>query len=163
MMVNNATVCVESAEEALVAKKSWTAYVGITFLGLFLLLVVVRAIWSFSTIAGLVSFVAATSYIAYRVLTLRSVRLYCDEEGVWIYSGVLPWEKGFNGVKWRDLDDAVYFTGMFSWLFKSYTVRLGHRFTKSSEIILSHIENGNQITAEINSRHQNRVRNQPLS
>ena len=161
-MVDNATVRGESAEEDLVAKKSWTAYIGITFLGLFLLLVVVPIIWSFSTIVGLVSFVAATSYIVYRVLTVRSVRLYCDEEGVWIYSGVLPLEKGLSGVKWRDLDEAVFFTGMFSWLFKSYTVRVGHRFTKSSEIILSHIENGNQIATEINGRLQDRVRNQPL-
>lgn len=44
-------------------------------------------------------------------LDLRAVHLYCGDVGVWVYSGVLPWNKGVAGVKWRNLDEAVYFQG----------------------------------------------------
>ena len=59
-----------------------------------------------------------------------------------------------NGVKWRDLEDAVFFQNFFSWLFKSYTVRVGHRFTKTSEIVLPHIANGNRVVEHINDLHR---------
>ncbi|MCV5179743.1 hypothetical protein OFC21_30430, partial [Escherichia coli] len=63
----------------------------------------------------------------YRILFLKSVRLYTDDIGVWIFRGILPWSKGVRGVKWRDIEDAMYYTGFFSWMFRSYTVRIGHR------------------------------------
>lgn len=53
---------------------------------------------------------------------------------IWVYSGVLPWSKGVAGIKWRDLDEAVYFQGPVSGALRSYCLRIGHRFTKSSEI-----------------------------
>ena len=155
-------VAVEEMELTL-ARKSWTAYVGIVLLGVFLLLIVARPIWGVSKLAGLISFVIFSAFVVYRFLSIKSVRLYSDEHGIWVYSGVLPWEKGVHGVKWRDLDDAVYFKSMFSWLFKSYTMRLGHRFTKSSEIILTHIERGDQVVTEINSRHERLVRSESLA
>lgn len=161
-MVSQTSVAVEEKELTL-ARKSWTAYVGIVLLGVFLLLIVARAIWGVSMLAGLISFIIFGAFVVYRFLSIKSVRLYSDEHGIWVYSGVLPWEKGVNGVKWRDLDDAVYFQSMFGWLFKSYTMRLGHRFTKSSEIILTHIERGDQVVTEINSRHQTLVRSESLA
>jgi hypothetical protein len=74
---------------------------------------------------------------------LRSIQLYTDLDGVWVYRGIFPWDKGFSGVKWRDLEDAVFYPNFLSWALKSYTVRVGHRFTKSSEIVLRNIANGN--------------------
>ena len=58
---------------------------------------------------------------------------------VWAYSGVLPWKKGVAGVKWRDMDEATFEQGFWSWITGSYTVRIGHRFTKASEIVLTDI------------------------
>jgi hypothetical protein len=80
--------------------------------------------------------------------------LYTDAHGVWVYSGILPWSKGVTGVKWRDLEDAVYMTNFSSWALRSYKVRVGHRFTKTSEIVLTHIARGNIAVEQINAQHQ---------
>lgn len=90
-------------------------------------------------------------YGVYKIIHNRSYRLYIDDIGVWVFKGVLPWKKGVNGVKWRDLDEAVYHTGFFSWFTRSYRLRISHRFTKDSEIILKHMAKGNKAVTSINS------------
>ena len=59
-----------------------------------------------------------------------------------------------SDVKWRDLEDAVYFTGFLSWALRSYTIRIGHRFTKTSEIVLPNIARGNLAVEHINQLHR---------
>ena len=142
--------------------KSWTAYVGVGLVGLILLYVVMFA-WAASWIAGIIALIVSLLFITYKALVLRSVHLYYDDIGIWVYSGFLPWNKGLGGVKWRDLDEAVYFQTIWSWLFKSYSIRIGHRFTKSSEIFLTHITRGHEAVIEINSQHQNLVRSNALN
>lgn len=71
-----------------------------------------------------------------------------------VYQGLFPWSRGVIGVNWRDVEDASYSPSFFSWLFNSYTVRVGHRFIKSSEIQLSHIANGSRAVVEINDSHR---------
>ena len=143
--------------------KAWTAYVRVVLVGLALFLIVTPIAWSISHIAGIVVLLASLALVIYQVLVLKSFHLYFDDVGVWVYSGVLPWNKGVAGVKWRDLDEAVYFQSMGSWLFKSYSIRIGHRFTKSSEIFLSHWARGNEAVMEINGQHQALVRAGALS
>lgn len=138
--------------------KSWTAYIAIGVFALLLLLIVVPLARHASTTVGVVSLLIAGFFITYRVLVIHSFTLYYDDAGVWVYSGVFPWNRGVGGVKWRDLDEAVYFQTFWSWLFKSYSVRIGHRFTKSNEIFLTHMAQGNQSVKVINSRHQDLVR-----
>ena len=58
---------------------------------------------------------------------------------MWTYSGILPWKKGVSGVKWRDMDEATFVPGFWSWITGSYTVCIGHRFTKANEIVLTNI------------------------
>ena len=94
----------------------------------------------------------------YRIALLRSVLLYVDDAGVWVHAGVLPWKKGVTGVKWRDVDEATYAQGFWSWLTRSYLVRIGHRFTKSNEIVLTNIGGGKHAVGLINARHQAIVR-----
>lgn len=162
--MDQANVATQGGRELMLAKKSWTAYVGLGFLGLVLLFIVVPVIWGSSSIwIGAPALIVTAAFVIYKFLVIKSVLLYCDEDGIWLYSGILPWNKGVRGVKWRDLDEAVYFQGMGSWLFKSYTMRIGHRFTKSSEIILSHMRHGHEAVAEINTRHQDLVRNNLLT
>lgn len=145
-----------------IGNKSWTAFIGITLAALLLFPILVIIAWSASGIAGLVVLVLSVLYVTYKVLVIRSYKLYQDDVGVWVYSGVLPWKKGVAGVKWRDLDEAVYFQTLWSWLFKSYSMRIGHRFTKSSEIFLSHMARGHNSVVEINSRHQELIRSGAL-
>lgn len=81
-----------------------------------------------------------------------------DDLGVWVFWGILPWNKGTEGVKWRDIDEAVYFPDLWSWLGKSYTVRVGHRFTKEREIFLSNMANGKEAVQTINAKHAELIR-----
>jgi hypothetical protein len=98
--------------------------------------------------------VPSLSVCIYKILFLRSMRVYTDDVGVWLYRGILPWSKGVRGVKWRDIEDAMYYTGFLSWMFRSYTVRIGHRFTKTSEIYVYHLARGQNAVEHINQLHQ---------
>jgi hypothetical protein len=139
------------------ARKSWTAYIKVTLISLFALLLV-PSIWHASWKWGL-SFLAVVLLIAgYRFALTRSYHLYCDSDGVWIYSGVLPWARGIQGVKWRDMDEALMIQTLWSWLFKSYTVRIGHRFTKANEIVLTHMARGDQAVGNLNDMHRQLIR-----
>ena len=93
--------------------------------------------------------------LVYKVLLLRSVHIYTDEDGVWIRRGILPWNRFSNGVKWQDVDGAGCYPGFVSWACKSYAVRVGHRFTKSSEIVQPHVKDGDKVVQHINELHRN--------
>lgn len=140
-------------------RHSWVAYVRPVFT-LLILLGIATAIalflreQPFSLWLALGIGSLALIVFVFNVLMIRSVLLYTDEHGVWVYSGILPWSKGVGGVKWRDLEDAVYFTGFSSWALRSYKIRVGHRFTKTSEIVLNHIARGNVAVEQINAQHR---------
>jgi len=157
---NSATI---SAEATRLRGKSWTAYLGVGFFSVVLLLLATPAAWATSWMLGLPVLVLSVMVLGYKIALLRSYKLYYDDVGVWLYSGILPWKKGVSGVKWRDLDEAVYFQTLWSWLFKSYSMRIGHRFTKSSEILLTHMARGNEPAMAINAQHQELIRSKRLS
>lgn len=136
---------------------SWTGHVGPT-VGTLIFLAIGAAICFFSVTAGAVWIVILLALYAYGFLDRLSLKLFADEDGVWVFQGILPWSKGTSGVKWRDLDEAVFFPSFSGWLFKSYRLRIGHRFTKSSEISLPHIRHGHSAVQEINQLHIRMVR-----
>jgi hypothetical protein len=74
-----------------------------------------------------------------------------------LFRGILPWNKGVAGVKWRDVEDAVFYTGFLSWAFNSHSLRVGHRFTKASEIFLGNVRHGRQAVEHINELHRERL------
>ena len=92
--------------------------------------------------------------ILYKFFYYNSIELYYNHDGVWVYKGVFPWQKGVSGVKWRDLDEAVFFTGFTSWLLRTYKIRIGHRYTKSSEILLTDMYKGHIAAVKINDMHK---------
>lgn len=138
--------------------KSWIAYAGLALLAalLFFGLLPLAFVWNQAAAAAVL--VASALLVGYRFLLVRSVQLYYDDVGVWLYSGVLPWKKGVSGVKWRDMDEATFVNGFWSWATRSYTVRIGHRFTKDSEIVLTNIARGKDAVATINARLQELIR-----
>ncbi|EMK8420464.1 hypothetical protein V9O75_003645 [Shigella sonnei] len=85
-----------------------------------------------------------------RLVYLSKVRLYLNENGVYVRRGIFPWTKGVYGTAWRDIADANYYTGFIPWLTKSYRVRVGHRFTKTSEIVVPNVSRGNEAVMKIN-------------
>ena len=87
---------------------------------------------------------------AYSVMLTRSIALYTDETGVWLYSGVFPWQKGITGVKWRDVGEASYKQGIMPWMTRSYSIWVSHRFSKDSELAIKHLHRGNLAVEHIN-------------
>jgi hypothetical protein len=137
-------------------KLSWVAYIRPA--ALFVLLCGVGFVCgSRSFMVGVVVILVALAMFCYKVCLLRSVRLYTDTRGAWIHRGVFPWDRGTTGVAWRDMDSAVYFTGFASWACKSYSVRVAHRFTKSSEIIVTHVKDGDKAVVHINELRRLRI------
>ncbi|HAT30463.1 MAG TPA: hypothetical protein DCW29_06285 [Janthinobacterium sp.] len=142
----------------LLCGKSWTAYVGTMLLALILFGALLPLAFYWNKLAAACVMVASTLIVGYRVLLIRSHQLYYDEVGVWLSVGILPWSKGISGVKWRDMDEATFVPDFFSWLFKSYTIRVGHRFTKSSEIVLTSMARGKDAVIALNTRQQEMIR-----
>ncbi|WP_447893841.1 hypothetical protein [Vreelandella sp. GE22] len=141
-----------------VYRLSWLAYFKPFFMGI---VVAIAGLF----ISGMVgqpwlSWVALLAGIAsfiYHIIYVRSVRIFVNDAGVWYDEGVFPWQKGMRGVKWRDLDSAVFITNFVSWALRSYTVHLGHRYTKDSEIHIRHVKNGNQFAEMVNAEHHRQV------
>lgn len=136
------------------ARKSWVAYIAPSVFYSAALYFLSSFAWEVSEIGALaVTFVCVAVYL-YTLLSIRSYMLFYNENGVWVFEGVLPWTKGVSGVKWRDLDEAVYYQNFLSWIFRAYTVRISHRFTRASEIRLSAMHMGQTAVQRINAVHQ---------
>ena len=141
-------------ESTTLGRKAWTKYVGVVLAALVLLVLPVPLAWHYSRGIGAVLALVIVAVTAYKFAELRAFRLYYNDMGVWLYSGILPWNKGVRGVKWRDLDDATYTRSMASWLLKSYSIRIGHRFTRSNEMVLTGISHGDKAVMAINQKLQ---------
>lgn len=141
-----------------VGVKSWIAYLGLAILAAILFGALLPLSFLVSPILAAVVMALSAILVIYRFLLIRSVQLYYDDVGVWMYSGILPWKKGIAGVKWRDMDEATFEQGFWSWISGSYTIRIGHRFTKESEIRLTDIARGKDAVTTLNAHHQNLIR-----
>ena len=141
------------------SRKAWTAYISIVARCVVLGgLCVATLVWHsdlWKIVVPVMLFGGAL--IAYRIAWLRSCKLYFDDNGVWIYSGLLPWKRGVSGVKWRDLDEAVFVNGFWSWLSRSYTIQLRHRFAKVTEIYADHMARGKDAVMAINQEHRKHI------
>ena len=144
-------------------RKAWTTYVGIVLVTLLLLVLLVPLAWHYSRGLGAGLALVIVGVAAYKVAELRAFHLYYNDMGVWLYSGILPWNKGVRGVKWRDLDDATYTRSMGSWMLKSYSIRIGHRFTRSNEMVLTGISHGDKAVMAINQKLQEMAGSNRLS
>lgn len=147
-----------SPRAQVIGLKSWLAYAGVAALAVILFGVLLPLAFLWHELAALAVLLLSALLVAYEFLQVRSVQLYVDDLGVWVHSGVLPWKKGVVGVKWRDMDEATFVNGFKSWLTGSYTIRIGHRFTKGSEIMLTNIARGKDAVALLNARHQELIR-----
>jgi len=136
------------------SRKAWTAYLGVAIRGLVLILGASAAIYWQSSHWQIILLlmVIPLALLAYQVLLLRRYLLYYDDVGVWIYSGVLPWKRGVSGVKWRDLDEAIFVNSFLSWVTGAYTIQLRHRFTKVIEITAANMAQGKQAVITINQQ-----------
>lgn len=146
----------------LVFRLSWVAYVREVFAfvmrvlvcGIFAALVAL-ALDHFAHLSTqewlpILGLLVAIGWTTYSVAWTNSVRLFTDESGVWMQSGVFPWEKGVRGVQWRDVGQAGFTQGFVSWALRSYEVRVSHRFTASEELHLRHVRFGHLAVMHVN-------------
>lgn len=98
----------------------------------------------------LVGVAVAIAWTIYSIALTRSVRLFTNENGVWMRSGVFPWNIGISGLQWRDLGQAGFTQGFSSWALRSYDVRVSHRFTIGAALYVPHVHLGNLAVEHIN-------------
>ncbi len=147
-----------SAQAHVVGVKSWVAYLGTMLLMVVLFGGALPLAFMVNPLVAAAVLVLSAMIVVYRILLIRSVQLYYDDVGVWMVSGILPWQKGMAGVKWRDMDEATFEQGFWSWITRSYTIRIGHRFTKASEIRLTNIARGKDAVGTLSAQHQGHIR-----
>lgn len=136
---------------------SWMAYIPHILVGLGLLYAM-----TFANQTGYAAiYVTAISFmfcfVAYRAYYLSRIRLYYNDQGVWVFRGVFPWTRGVYGVKWRDFEDAIYITGFFYWITKGFPVTIRPRFSNNPRIPLPPIHHGRKAVEAINSAASNYV------
>lgn len=139
----------ELEEDIKYYKLSWVDYilpVIFIIIGLIILIGCFSSKWGL-IISGVLIFIGVMG-----ILNRMVIRLYMNDRGVWIYSGLFPWDRGINGVRWEDLDSALYKTGFGAWVLKAYTIVISHRFTKDSEIIITNVHKGDQFISEVNDK-----------
>lgn len=158
MALDKAATAASPAQARVIGVKSWTAYAGVAVLAGLLFFVALPLAFRWNELAAAAVMALSALTVAYRWLEVRSVLLYCDEAGVWVVSGVLPWNRRVLGVKWRDMDEASYAGGFFAWVTRSYTVRIGHRFTRDGSIVLHRIARGREAVETVNAIHQQMIR-----
>jgi hypothetical protein len=153
-----------AGEITTLGRKAWTAYAAVIVASLLLFVFIVPILWAMTSyVVGMVALLLSLLWVAYKLIELRAYHLYCNEAGVWLSSGVLPWNKGVRGVKWRDVDDATFSQSFWTWLLKSHRVRVGHRFTRSNELVVSSIGHGDKAVMTINTKLQELARSNRLS
>ena len=81
-----------SSQAHVIGVKSWIAYAGTLLLALILFGGVLPLAFMWNEIAALVVLVVSAIWIGFRLLSLRSVQLYYDDIGIWLYQGILPWK-----------------------------------------------------------------------
>lgn len=148
-MENNATPGVNEC----VYHVSWVAYIRpvLTFIVVSLVIIAFlsRRDNELNTVMYLLVAFSA-SLMVMRLIYLKTMRLVINDDGIYLFSGIFPWTKGMTGTLWRDVAEAVYYTGFISWAFNSYRICVRHRFTKTSELVIPSVKNGNKAAMEIN-------------
>ncbi|WDL74629.1 hypothetical protein IP360_07325 [Helicobacter winghamensis] len=132
---------------------SWVAYVKMSLVHLIFVIIVVygakyffpQFFWKILLGFGVFELINFTL----RFLSLRAQYVFMNERGVWFHRGIFPWTKGVNGIIWNDCGGAMFQQGFWSYLLKTYTVFITHKYTESAQIAVSNIYNGKEFCAEV--------------
>ena len=145
-------------ERQIIARKSWVAYALLISARLFLTLFAAIVMLMVDPTAAVAATILGVAWTVYGVLWLKTFELYMDADGVWLFRGILPWNKGINGIKWRDIGGSLYGNGFSSWATKSATITVEHRFTKTSSLVateMAHAKTAAGLLADALSTHRN--------
>ncbi len=151
--------------EQMVWKKSWVAYVASAVFWLFCFAIfsaIGFAVVYFMDVADrkavMIKVMVVLGVIIFlrfilSILSIKSYRLFCTDEGVVLTYGIFPWTKTVNSIRWRDLDAATYYLSAISWISKSYSVTLRHRYTQEIAVAMVDVANGDKAVTMINELH----------
>ena len=150
---------IEIAGYKIIGRKSWVAYVNLIiryaiFFGLIYFIDVTLLLEAELMYLKEYSFYAYPFFgviFTYRLTVLRSYKISVTNEGIWLNYGIFPWAKGGNGLRWNDADMAFYYPNFLSWITNSYTIKVNHKYTNSTDFIASHIWRGRKVCGEISS------------
>lgn len=131
---------------------SWVGYTR-SFFWMVVFFIVAITLYQVWRPLGLFFGAAGLIFELLRMLHLSTVCLYTNDDGVCLYSGLFPWNKGVRSVKWRDLEGATCNTGFGSWILKTYDIHVSHRFTKANEFSVKHLGDGADAVLHINALH----------
>jgi len=85
------------------------------------------------------------------ILYIKSITLFVDDAGVWVYWGLFPWDRGVHkGVRWSDFSEGVFEQSFDSWALKSFTIMIKNRFKEEPEIVLTNMYRGDEAVSHIN-------------
>ena len=151
----------QSSGSRRLSRKAWTAYASLIVCWVMLMIGVAFAAW-FVGYYSLIPFLAGTAFLVYHLAWLQSVELFCDDNGVWVYRGILPWQRGVVGIKWRDIEVAAFTQNFTSWSTHSYSLHVLDRYTRKPELVLTNMFEGDKAVMYINTRLNAMIRSQQL-
>jgi len=127
----------------ILARKSFTAY--IKPMGIWFVVSIIA-----SAISGILSIIGLLIGIGI-VLYIKSYTLFVDDEGIWVFRGIFPWNKGIYGVRWRDFGEAEFYLNPISWSLKSYRIHIKNRYKEQPEFVLKDMHKGDEAVSQINA------------
>lgn len=89
--------------------------------------------------------------MVYRFASIRVVKLFTNDAGVWLSRGVFPWQKAISGVRWEEAGEAIAITGVVAWATGAYNVGVMHRYTKKTELWHPRIAHGSRFVGQVNA------------
>jgi len=156
---------VGDAAYKVIGRKSWVAYLGVLikygiYIGIFFYVNIHLAtrtdfIWINDYIFYVYAYLGA--FFIYRIAVLRSYKVSVTNEGVWLHYGIFPWAKSGDGLRWNDADMAFHYPNFISWITNSYTIKVNHKYTNTSDFMASKIWRGRKVCGEISAIQRDRL------
>lgn len=138
----------------LIVGLSWVAYlrlIPIMFIeGVLITVAVFAGKYLHQPLTWIVVALVALLWFLYQVSVIRSTKLVINSVGVWLTSGVFPWQKRSCGMQWRDIGIAGYSNGFMSWALRSYRIEIENRFSRNIELTIENLRHGNLVIEQIN-------------
>ena len=137
-----------------VGRKAWDAYIYCFIFYFFWILVTIFISTKFKKIDSkyfnYVYLVLVTMFV-YKLIVLKSYKIFYNSTGVFFSYGVLPWAKFGDGIRWNDADFASYYPNFLAWICNSYKISVKHKFTNQVDFVVEDVWRGRYVASIINS------------
>ena len=144
------------AKDSFVVKPLWTAYVfPIVSLNFFVSVLIFLYSLPFISSGFSATFeeISDVDFGNFKILLMILVILYhllliyqsskklliIDSEGVWYQEGIFPWTKVGSGLTWKNFERAWITQGFISWVTRSYTLNVYHRYNSDIRFRIQHM------------------------